>query len=115
MSKYIILSLWNKLKIIAIQNNKKKEFSITPDYLDSLWEGCHGRCYLSGLALTLPSTATEFQQHLYTASLDRIDSSIGYIEGNVNWSHKEVNVMKLHLSNDEFIILCKEVSNASKN
>ena len=44
-----------------------------------------------------------------TASLDRIDSSKGYIKGNVQWVHKEFNKMKLDLLDKEFIDICKLV------
>jgi hypothetical protein len=43
-------------------------------------------------------------------SLDRIDSSKGYIVGNVQWLITEVNYMKHILSQDKFIELCKIVA-----
>ena len=46
-----------------------------------------------------------------TASLDRIDSSKGYIEGNVQWVHKSVNIMKCDFSSDIFIGICNQISN----
>jgi hypothetical protein len=45
-----------------------------------------------------------------TASLDRIDSSKGYIEGNLQWVHKDVNIMKMDLSQVEFIDYCVKVA-----
>ena len=44
-----------------------------------------------------------------TASLDRIDSGKGYIVGNVQWLHKDINKMKLHHNQEYFIKLCKMV------
>ena len=44
-----------------------------------------------------------------TASLDRIDSSKGYIEGNVQWVHKRVNLMKGNMSTENFIEWCNLV------
>ncbi len=44
-----------------------------------------------------------------TASLDRIDSRLGYEPGNIQWVHKDVNQMKWHLSNDRFIEVCRAV------
>jgi hypothetical protein len=46
-----------------------------------------------------------------TASLDRIDSSLGYVRGNVQWLHKDVNWMKNTLDQDRFIELCKAIVN----
>lgn len=45
-----------------------------------------------------------------TASLDRIDSGKGYEVGNVQWLHKDVNMMKRHYSTDYFKHLCRLVS-----
>lgn len=42
-----------------------------------------------------------------TASIDRIDSSNGYIEDNIQWVHKDVNMMKQKMTNIELIEMCK--------
>lgn len=44
------------------------------------------------------------------ASVDRINSHLYYIEGNLQWVHKTVNQMKRGLSNEEFISWCKTIS-----
>jgi hypothetical protein len=49
-----------------------------------------------------------------TASLDRINSSLGYVEGNCQWVHKVINTMKMALSQDEFIYYCSLVCNHRK-
>lgn len=49
-----------------------------------------------------------------TVSLDRIDSNIGYIEGNVQWIHKALNNTKNTMPNDEFINWCKLVAENNK-
>lgn len=48
-----------------------------------------------------------------TASLDRIDSNVGYEITNIQWVHKLVNMMKNKYSKKEFVNVCKAV--ASKN
>jgi hypothetical protein len=68
-------------------------------------------CALSGEAITLPKNRTDFVGGGYTASLDRIDSSKGYIVGNVQWVHKDINFMKFTFSESRFIDLCKKVVN----
>lgn len=52
---------------------------------------------------------------LITASLDRIDSSKGYVIGNVQWVHKTINTMKMDLANSEFIKLCQMVAKNHDN
>ena len=44
-----------------------------------------------------------------TASLDRINSLIGYEPSNLQWVHKHANMMKRELSQSEFINVCREV------
>ncbi len=45
-----------------------------------------------------------------SASLDRIDSKAGYVLGNVQWVHKDVNLMKNHFSQEKFIDTCKKIA-----
>jgi hypothetical protein len=45
-----------------------------------------------------------------TASLDRIDSLVGYIKGNVQWVHKDVNVSKMDFDESYFRQLCAAVT-----
>ena len=44
------------------------------------------------------------------ASLDRIDSSKGYKENNVQWVLKDINRMKWQYNTDYFVKLCKLVA-----
>ena len=46
-----------------------------------------------------------------TASLDRIDSSQPYVVTNIQWVHKDVNLMKMDLDEDWFVALCWVVTN----
>jgi uncharacterized protein YeeX (DUF496 family) len=48
-------------------------------------------------------------------SLDRIDSKIGYVKGNVQWIHKHINNMKQDYDNDYFISMCELISKINKN
>lgn len=44
-----------------------------------------------------------------TASLDRIDSNFGYTETNVQWVHKELNIMKWNLTDKSFVDWCEKI------
>lgn len=59
-------------------------------------------CALSGLPIAIASTVKGDQQGDTTASVDRMDSSKGYIKSNVQWVHKWIN-------QDEFITFCEAV------
>lgn len=66
------------------------------------------KCVFTGKTLTMRGKRNG--QYEGTASLDRIDSSKGYIEGNVQWIHKELQHMKRNLEDSEFIRICEEVA-----
>jgi hypothetical protein len=51
---------------------------------------------------------------IHTASLDRIDSSEGYVVGNIQLVHKDVNFMKQQFSQEYFIETCKLIANKVK-
>lgn len=91
-------------------------FNLSPEYLEQLLINQNFKCSLSGLPLSLSlGFSTPKDRQFHTASLDRIDSSIGYVEGNVQWVHKIINYMKGTLTQEEFINYCKCVSNLHAN
>lgn len=97
------------IKLRAGARNKK--FDITIEYMSELFEAQGGRCAMSGLPISFGTEGKNLSTALGTASLDRINSSLGYIEGNVQWVHKHINSMKNAHTTDEFIQLCREVVN----
>lgn len=85
---------------------REHEFSVSKEYLWQLFVDQDRKCKLSGQSIKM--TPTKDKEH--TASLDRIDSRIGYVEENVQWVHKIINKMKQGLSDEEFIYYCKLVA-----
>ena len=85
-------------------NRRNIKYQITHDYLVQLFDSQNGICTLSGMKLVCGGRNNR------TASIDRIDSSKGYIEGNLQWVHKDYNMMKLEWSDAEFIQMCKTVT-----
>ena len=72
-------------------------FEITIEYAWDLFEKQKQKCKLSGLEIHFQKDASRSNRKRNfsrTASLDRIDSSKGYIVGNVQWVHKDINLMK---------------------
>lgn len=96
-------TVWSQFKNGAIKRNIPFEVSI--EYGWDLFRKQEGRCALTGVELKIMT-----ERRYKTASLDRIESSKGYIEGNVQWTHKDVNVMKRSLNNSEFIDFCHKVA-----
>ena len=80
-----------------------------------LFQGQGGKCKISGLPIELgryrpKSRAQGKWPRLATASLDRVDSSRGYVLGNVQWVHKDINKMKGTFSQARLIELCQAVA-----
>lgn len=76
---------------------------------DLFYEVQEGKCALTGRDITIANCNKEQKSGMATASLDRIDSSKGYVRGNVQWVHKDVNLMKMNLDQKHFVDLCREV------
>ena len=93
------------------------EFNVTVEYLWSLFLEQDRKCKLSNIDLKLYTynrwTTTGKSRHhntsIVNASLDRIDSNKGYIEGNIQKVHKVINIMKNTLSTEEFLYFCKQI------
>lgn len=103
-------SHWDRIRASAIQRNL--EFSIT---IEDAWNQFLKQdrlCALSGEKLKFNSKCVI---HDGNASLDRIDSSKGYITGNVQWVHKDVNYMKQEQSDQEYIDWCHKISDYQRS
>lgn len=84
------------------------EVAITIQDAWDLYQKQDGKCALTGWPLVLyvngRSTSSDTD-----ASLDRIDSSKGYILDNIQWVHKHINQAKNDLIEYDFIDMCKAV------
>ena len=88
--------------------NRTKEFDLDLPYLKELWESQNGKCAVTGVALELKDSYNKN----YQASIDRIDSSKGYIKGNIRFTSVSVNWLKSNLDDNhlmEFFQICKMV------
>jgi len=83
---------------------KKRGIEVTIDIadLDAVWEMQAGKCKYTGRQLTLSGDDC-------TASLDRIDSNLGYIPFNIQFLHKDVNIAKWAMKEEVFFEMIKEI------
>jgi len=99
-------------KILANAEVRNIAMEVDIKYMWNLYMEQNGKCKLTGLDIHFGKhvigVGTKMQTK--TASLDRIDSSKGYVEGNLQWIHKNVNRMKNIFTNEYFIDVCKRVS-----
>lgn len=91
--------------VLRKARNRKKEFDLCIDDLISLYEDQQGLCVYSKAPLS--SEANRYN----TLSLDRIDSSKGYIVGNVQLVCADINQMKWNMDEGHFLRLCSVVAN----
>ena len=91
---------WSRIVMQAEERGLK--FEITEGYCWGLFLEQGRKCFYTARPL-------KFSKKGQTASLDRIDSDFGYVEGNVKWVHKDINRMKGCLKHEDFVRLCSEV------
>lgn len=96
---------WTAIKKNARQRNLP--FEIDAKYAWELFLSQDRKCALTGEVLVFSNRC--YPKGITTASLDRIDSSGGYTQGNVQWVHKNINMMKQQYSTKLFIDWCKKV------
>ena len=92
-------------------NAKKKfrEFSITKEILIEKFNLQEGKCFYTGLTL---NKIIGFPDSI---SIDRIDSTLGYIPENIVLCTYKVNVMKNDLSFEQLISICKNIIKTHSN
>ena len=92
--------------------NRKLEFSVSKEYLWKILIQQERKCALSGINLKFSFTSNTRNGN---ASVDRIDNNKGYIEGNVRWVDKNINMIRRRLTDNDFIWFCTQVANHNKN
>lgn len=90
-------------------HNRSKVLDMDIDivYAWNLFIQQNRKCALTGIDLYFASGKKIPKGN---ASLDRINSNLGYIKGNIQWVHKTVNIMKNKLDQNDFIQWCRLIS-----
>ncbi|OHD25073.1 MAG: hypothetical protein A2Y38_02690 [Spirochaetes bacterium GWB1_59_5] len=83
-------------------------FEITAEDAWALYGAQQGLCALTGWPLKLDTH--KHKEGWKTASLDRIDSAKGYVLGNIQWVHKDINRIKMNFTQARFLELCQAVT-----
>ena len=99
----------SRLKSLCTKaKGRSKEFNIIDQDLFDLWEKQNGQCAYTKLPLL--AAANQFN----TLSLDRVDSSEGYVVGNIQLVCAAINKMKQEYTEEVFIMFCQLVTRNSK-
>lgn len=90
---------------------KKHVTNITVEYLKELWETQGGICPFTGWGLILPYGSLGFKDgpDPRNASVDRIDCSKGYIEGNVRFISVMANLARQRFTDGQVRQFCQAV------
>jgi len=85
------------------------QWDLEAEDIINLYEEQGGCCALTGWPIGWPKKGLTA-----TVSIDRIDSSEGYLKGNVQLLHKDVNMAKQQYSQDYFVEMCKAIADKAK-
>jgi hypothetical protein len=99
--KDLPLTYWNTIKNSARYRDRDFKIDMPYAYRVLLKQG--NRCALSGQDISFTGS--------HPPSLDRIDSNLGYIKGNIQWLSREVNLMKMNLPQNIFLEICRKITN----
>ena len=90
--------------IRGIFRNKRSEskkrdikFNLTAEFLIELWHKQNGKCYYSNISMDVN------KRDPASASLDRLDSTLGYTTDNVVWACKALNFGKNNTQHNRFV------------
>jgi hypothetical protein len=86
------------------------DFNIDIEYVMQLLEQQKGKCALTGWALEFTRGGSWDGKNPRGATMDRINSSKGYIRGNIQLVCGMPNVIKAHLDQQTFVDMCKAVA-----
>ena len=107
--------MYNLIRLSWFEKSKKSAelrglvFDLSIEDIWFLYTAQEGRCALSGMSIGWAEVGA-----IHSASIDRIDSTMGYIKGNVQLLHKDVNFMKQQFSQEYFIEVCKAIADKVK-
>lgn len=95
---------WSRIENSARTRGMQLELTIQQAW--DLFRQQHGRCALTGWEIEI----RYYRTTKHTASLDRVDSSLGYFPDNVQWVHKDVNLLKRNFTEPRLIEMCRAIA-----
>lgn len=99
----------------AVQNagyraeKKGVPFEITKEYVTNLFDEQGGKCFYSDIDLNVVKKNKSRTHDPFKMSLDCVVPDLGYVEGNVVWCAYCVNALKLKMSADAMVDICRNI------
>jgi len=106
---------YNKIPVTWFEVKKRAglargyQWDLTIEFIWDLYIQQNKKCALSGLDIEWSDKGLTA-----TVSIDRIDNSEGYLVGNVQLLHKDVNFMKQQFDQEYFVKVCKAIADKVK-
>jgi hypothetical protein len=94
------------------RNSKKRNhtYDVDIEYLEMIWKEQDGICPFTKEKLQLKTHSDDRFSTPYSASIDRIDNSKGYIKGNIRFVALMFNYARNKFSDEQVIDFCKQVA-----
>lgn len=105
----ILKRLTKARESVKVRLKFESAIEIDFDYLLDLYNKQKGRCYYTGVKMSLDSHSKN------ALSLERKNPNIGYVKENVVWCSWTVNCMKRDHGEKDFIKLCKLIVKNAQN
>jgi len=115
--KSILSFLRQNLNRAANRGDYSQKIEVSLDYVYSVGADQDFVCALTGNELEFTRGGQMWLGkwcNPNSCTIDRIDSSKGYVEGNIQLITWKANCLKQHLGNEEFIEFCKDVAQNCK-
>jgi len=115
--KKILTFLRSNLTRAANRGEASQQIKVDLDYVYHVGAGQDFLCALTGVELEFTRGGQKWLGkwcNPNSCTIDRIDSSKGYVQGNIQLITWKANCLKQHLDNQEFIDFCKDVADWNK-
>jgi hypothetical protein len=115
--KKILSFLRQNMQRATSRGKLSQKMELTLDYVYHIGSSQDFFCALTGDELEFTRGGTYWLGkwcNPNSCTIDRIDSSKGYVQGNIQLITWRANCLKQHLNNDEFIDFCKDVAYYNK-
>ena len=111
---------WERKATLALQKEnetlakealaRRNEHQNLANEYKTQWEKQKGICPYTGIELVQPKDCND--EAMYKkASLDRIDSKLGYVKGNIQFISASANYAKGTMTDEEMVEFCKLITN----
>ncbi len=97
-------------RINQIKNSKRYKVSITASDLENQWIKQNGKCFYSDNDLKAEMPGNQKNKNVSSlVSIDRTNPKLGYEKNNISLISYETNTMKLNMSHQKFVELCRKI------